>query len=90
MFSEESLLENQKKEAEGSALAALIRSDIERVSLCEILDRILNKGAVVAGEVTISVADVDLISLDLSMVLAGVAMRTKKRQQESVKVVGDK
>jgi Gas vesicle protein len=90
MFSEESLLENQKKEAEGSALAALIRSDIERVSLCEILDRILNKGAVVAGEVTISVADVDLISLDLSLVLAGVAMRIKKRQPESITVVGDK
>jgi hypothetical protein len=25
----------------------------ERVSLCETLDRVLNKGAVVAGEVTI-------------------------------------
>jgi gas vesicle structural protein len=90
MFSEESLLENQKKEAERGTLAPLICSDTERVSLCEILDRILNKGALVAGEVTISVADVDLISLDLSLVLAGVAMRIKKRQQESVTVAGDK
>ena len=30
----------------------------ERVSICEVLDRVLNKGGVVAGEVTISVADV--------------------------------
>jgi gas vesicle structural protein len=90
MFSEESLLQNQKEEAEGSALAALIRSDIERVSLCEILDRILNKGAVVAGEVTISVADVDLISLDLRMLLTSVATHSKKRQPESITVVGDK
>jgi hypothetical protein len=90
MFSEESLLEKQKKEAERGTLAPLICSDTERVSLCEIIDRILNKGALVAGEVTISVADVDLISLDLSLVLAGVAMRIKKRQQESVTVAGDK
>jgi gas vesicle structural protein len=90
MFSEESLLENQKKEAERGTLPALICSDTERVSLCEILDRILNKGAMVAGDVTISVADVDLISLDLSVILAGVAARSKKRQQESVTVAGDK
>jgi len=31
------------------------------VSLAEILDRVLNKGAVVAGEVVISVAGIDLV-----------------------------
>ncbi len=46
--------------------------DAERVSLCEVLDRILNKGAVVAGEVVISVADVDLLYLGLQLVLASV------------------
>ena len=44
--------------------------DLERVSLCEALDRILNKGAVVAGEVTISVADVELVYLGLQLVLS--------------------
>ncbi|HTQ25831.1 MAG TPA: gas vesicle protein [Candidatus Binataceae bacterium] len=43
-----------------------------RVSLCETLDRVLNKGAVVAGEVTISVADVDLIYLGLQLMLSSV------------------
>jgi hypothetical protein len=44
--------------------------DRRRVSLCETLDRVLNKGAVVAGEVTISVADVDLVYLGLHLVLS--------------------
>lgn len=46
--------------------------DLQRVSLCETLDRILNKGAVVAGEVTISVADIELIYLGLHLVLSSV------------------
>lgn len=44
----------------------------EQVSLCEVLDRVLNKGAVVAGELTVSVADVDLLYLGLQVVLASV------------------
>ena len=44
----------------------------ERVSICEVLDRVLNKGVVVAGEVTISVADVDLIYLGLQLVLTSI------------------
>jgi hypothetical protein len=44
----------------------------ERVSICEILDRVLNKGAVVAGEVTISVAGVDLLYLGLQLVLTSI------------------
>jgi len=44
----------------------------ERVSLCETLDRVLNKGAVVAGEVTISVADIDLIYLGLQVMISSV------------------
>jgi hypothetical protein len=44
----------------------------ERVSLCETLDRVLNKGAVVVGEVTISVANVDLVYLGLQLVLTSI------------------
>jgi gas vesicle structural protein len=46
--------------------------DVERVSLCEALDRVLNKGAVVSGEVTISVANVELVYLGLQLVLTSV------------------
>ena len=44
----------------------------ERVSICEALDRVLNKGVVLAGEITISVADVDLLYLGLQLVLTSV------------------
>lgn len=44
----------------------------EQVSLCEALDRVLNKGAVVVGEVTISVADIELIYLGLQVVLTSI------------------
>ena len=44
----------------------------ERVSICEVLDRVLNKGVVVAGEVTISVADVDLLYLGVNLVLTSI------------------
>ena len=43
-----------------------------RVSLCETLDRVLNKGAVVAGDIVISVAGVDLLYLGLNLVLTSV------------------
>ncbi|MDD5033448.1 MAG: gas vesicle protein [Methylococcaceae bacterium] len=44
----------------------------QQVSLCEALDRILNKGAVVVADVTISVADIDLIYLSLQALVASV------------------
>jgi hypothetical protein len=46
--------------------------DAWQVSLCEVLDRVLNKGIVVAGEATISVADIDLIYLGLQVVLTSM------------------
>ncbi len=44
--------------------------DHHNVTLCEVLDRVLHKGAVISGEVTISVADIELIRLALKLVLA--------------------
>ncbi len=44
----------------------------EHVALVEILDRVLGKGAVIAGEITIAVADVDLIRLELQLALGSV------------------
>ena len=46
--------------------------DSRRVSLCEALDRMLNVGVVVAGEVVISVADIDLIYINVQLLLASV------------------
>jgi len=48
------------------------REENQQVSLCEALDRILNKGAVIVADVTISVADIDLVYLSLQALLASV------------------
>ncbi|HEX6558057.1 MAG TPA: gas vesicle protein [Longimicrobiales bacterium] len=41
-----------------------------QMSLAELVNRVLDKGAIVTGEVTISVAGVDLIFLGLQLVIA--------------------
>jgi hypothetical protein len=43
-----------------------------KASVVEILDRLLGKGVVVKGDVVISVAEVDLISLNLGLLLASI------------------
>ena len=55
----------------------LIQSDVEQLeqsdlSLLETLDHVLNRGLVIAGEITISVADIDLIFLGLNVLLSSV------------------
>src|SRR2546423_15720303 len=44
----------------------------EELSLLETLDHVLEHGLVIAGEVTIAVADVDLIYLGLNLLLGSV------------------
>lgn len=44
----------------------------DEVSLLELADRLLNRGVVLTGEATISVAGVDLIYLGLNVVLTAV------------------
>lgn len=53
-------------------MAKRLTSDQESISLCETLDRVLNKGVVIRGEVMITVADVDLIYLDLGLLLTSI------------------
>ncbi len=44
----------------------------ENVTLCEVLDRVLNKGAVVHGDITISVADIDLLYVGLRLMISSI------------------
>jgi hypothetical protein len=46
--------------------------DDDELSLLELADRLLNRGVVITGEATISVAGVDLIYLGLNVVLTAV------------------
>lgn len=44
----------------------------ERVHLVELVDRVLDKGVVLRGDVTISVAGIDLLYLELRLLLSSV------------------
>jgi len=49
------------------------------VTLLEVLDRVLNKGVVISGDIVISVADVDLVYLGLKVLLSSVETMEKLR-----------
>lgn len=53
----------------GAPLAQALERD---VSLCELLDRVLNKGAVLTGELVISVADIELLYVGVSLLICSV------------------
>ena len=55
------------------------------LSLLETLDHVLNRGLVIAGEITISVADIDLIFIGLNVLVSSVETAhevLRKRQTE--------
>lgn len=71
--------------------ATLIEQDLDperRISLCETLDRVLNKGVVVAGEIIISVADIDLIYLNLQVLLTSVETAYHAKRKTAVQHLG--
>ena len=45
----------------------------ERVSLVDLLDRVLAGGVVITGEITLSIADVDLVVISLRALLTSVS-----------------
>jgi hypothetical protein len=47
-------------------------AETQKITLCEVLDRVLNKGAVIDGEATISVAGIDLVYLGLKLILTSI------------------
>jgi hypothetical protein len=42
----------------------------QQITLLELVDRVLNKGVVLSGDITLSVADVDLVYVGLRVLLA--------------------
>jgi hypothetical protein len=44
----------------------------QQVTLIELVDRVLNKGVVLSGDITLSVAGVDLVYVGLRVLLASV------------------
>lgn len=63
--------------------------DARHISLCEALDRVLNKGAVVAAEITITVADVELVYLSLQALVTSVETGRRLQQQMAEEMAHD-
>ena len=55
------------------------------LELSDLINRVLDKGAVIAGSVTISVGDIDLIQLDLTVVLTAIeTVRSAERRRREL------
>jgi hypothetical protein len=50
----------------------------QRLSLLELLDRVLDKGVVISGDITLAVADVDLVYVGLRVLLSSVEAAQRK------------
>lgn len=62
----------RKRTAKAAAQVDLILDTAEDATLLDMLDRLLNKGVVVGGDVVLGVAGVDLVYLRLSALLSAV------------------
>jgi hypothetical protein len=70
--------------------------DEDEVVLLELLDRVLDKGAVLSGDITLSVAEVDLVHVSLQVLISSVetvaqgqvTTETAPEEQEDPEVSG--
>jgi gas vesicle structural protein len=53
------------------------------VTLVELVDRVLNKGVVISGDITLSVAGVDLVYVGLRMLLASAGTLDRLAGEEA-------
>lgn len=54
----------------------------KEITICDLLDRVINKGIVVTGDLVISVADIDLVYVGLKLLVTSV--ETMRQQQLTV------
>jgi hypothetical protein len=52
----------------------------ERVALVDLLDRVLAGGVVITGDVTLSIADVDLVTISLRALVSSVSSLLERPQ----------
>ena len=59
-----------------------VTSPEEELTLLDLLDRVLDKGVALSGDITLSVADVDLVYLGLRVLLSSVEAAERVRRGE--------
>lgn len=55
-----------------STTAVSSRAQVRDVALIDLLDRLLQGGVVIDGEITLAAADVDLVRVDLRLLVAAI------------------
>lgn len=55
----------------------------ERATLLDLLDRVLDKGVVLRGDITLCVADVDLVYVGLRVLIASVEAARRAGAEEA-------
>ncbi len=56
--------------------------DSETLVLSDLINRVLDKGVVISSHITISIADVDLIQLDLKLIVSAVATLQRREKEK--------
>ncbi|MDN3510777.1 MAG: gas vesicle protein [Candidatus Jettenia sp. CY-1] len=71
-----------EKRTEDLAIPSFLEN--QHLSLCETLDRVLNTGVVIHGDITISVANIDLIYIGLKALLTSVETARQAQSESSI------
>ena len=61
-----------------------VPSAYRQVTLVELVDRVLDKGVLIAGDITLSVADIDLVELRLQALLASVGTLERRPDDDGL------
>jgi hypothetical protein len=69
----------RRPKSPGDALELVGLEGPEQMVLSDLVNRVLDKGVVISSHIVISVADVDLIELDLKLLLSSVAKAANRR-----------
>jgi hypothetical protein len=59
--------------------------DTEQLVLGDLLNHVLDKGVVISGTVTISVADIDLLVLDLRLLLTSIETTMRRGVDRTIR-----
>jgi hypothetical protein len=55
------------------------------ITILELLDRVLNKGVILTGDIVISVADIDLVYLGVKLMLSSVETMEQLKGGKEIK-----
>lgn len=56
----------------------------KNITILELLDRVLNKGVILTGDIVISVADIDLIYLGVKLMLSSVETMERLKSGQAI------